>query len=146
MLLTTFAELGCHAAHHLLWNPQPTARSNLSDQRVNPVGLDAILNGFAGGVFVRGASAVAQKESYDFRLFFLRSRGAAAAAAGILNCQMQWRRTALVPPDGVSPVCEERPNSGGATCSHGAMQGRHATLALEFGSAPALIKNSTTAY
>src|SRR2546425_7928310 len=41
---------------------------------------------------------------------------------------MQGRRTTLVPPDGISPVCEERPNGGGATCSDGAMQGRHTTL------------------
>jgi hypothetical protein len=69
-----------------------------------------------------------EKESNDIRLFLTRSCGAAATASRILNRQMKGRRTTLVSPDGISPVCEQRPNGGGATCSHGAMQRRHTTL------------------
>ena len=68
---------------------------------------------------------MADEESYDFRLFFARIPRAGAAASGILNRQMQGCRAALVSHAAISLLDEERPNGGGATGSHGAVEGRY---------------------
>ena len=78
----------------------------------------------------RRASAMGEQEADDVRLFFTGRRGAGAAASGILNCEVQRRRAALVLAQRVSPVGEQRPHGAGGTSPHGAVQRRHAALVL----------------
>ena len=78
----------------------------------------------------QGEHSPTEKQSYDFLLFFTRRRGAGAAAAGVLDGEMQRCRATLVPSEGISPVHEEGPNSGSATRPHCPVQGGDTAFVL----------------
>src|SRR2546422_7751015 len=51
----------------------------------------------------QGEHSPAEKQSYDFLLFFTRRRGAGAAAAGVLDGKVQRCRTLLFLPRASAP-------------------------------------------
>ena len=89
---------------------------------------------------------MAEKQSYDFLLFFTRRRGAGAAAAGVLDRKVQRCGTLLFLPRAPVPFTRRARTAAAQRVRTARSKGATPLLSSEFGFALALIKNSTVAY